>query len=109
MSAQADTLMASRQELKGAIENLRPLLREIANAFVVRAEADLAALDEAVRDLPNPEGDAKAAQRQEKLLDKMQALVAGLKVQPEKGRFKDLRRLRDLLKELNGLVQQFGK
>jgi hypothetical protein len=108
MANQTDPLLKSRNELKAAVENLRPLLREITNAFVVRTEAEIVALSEAVRDLPNPEGDA-AAKRQEALVNEMQELVAGLKVKPEKGRFKDLRRLRDLLDELDDFVQQYNK
>lgn len=109
MAAQTNPLPKPREELKAAIESLRPLLREITKAFVVDTEAEIVALGEAVRDLPNPEGNDKAAQRQEKLAGEMQALIAELKVKPEKGRFKDLRRLRDLLKELNNLAQQFSK
>jgi hypothetical protein len=109
MTTNANPLLKSRNELKEAIENLRPLLREITKAFAVQTEAEIVALSEAIRDLPNPEPDSKAAGRQEKLLGEMQALIAGLKVKPEKGRFKDLRRLGDLLKELNSLAQQFSK
>jgi hypothetical protein len=109
MASKTDPLFKSRHELKEAIENLRPLLREIANTFVVHTEAEIVALSEAVRDLPNPEGDAKAARRQEQLVSEMQALIAGIKVKPEKGRFKDLRRLRDLLDTLNQLLQPFSK
>jgi hypothetical protein len=109
MALKTNPLLKPRSELKNGIENLRPLLREIANAFVVQAEAEIVTLSEAVRDLPNPETDSKAAQRQEKLLDEMQDLVARLKVKPEKGRLKDLRRVRDVLDELNKLVQDFAK
>ncbi len=109
MALKTNPLLKPRSELKNGIENLRPLLREIANAFVVQAEAEIVALSEAVRDLPSPESDAKAAQRQEKLLDEMQDLIAGLKVKPEKGRLKDLRRVRDVLDELDKLVQKFAK
>lgn len=109
MAAKPNPLLKSRHELKDAVENLRRLVREITNAFVVHIEADIVALGEAVRDLPNPESDSKAAHRQEKLLEEMQKLVAGVKVKPEKGRLKDLRCVRDVLNELNGLVQQFTK
>ncbi len=109
MALKTNPLLKPRSELKNGIENLRPLLREIANAFVVQAEAEIVTLSEAVRDLPNPETDSKAAQRQEKLLDEMQDLIAGIKVKPEKGRQKDLRRVRDVLDELNKLVQNFAK
>jgi hypothetical protein len=109
MALKTNPLLKPRSELKSGIDNLRPLVREIANAFVVQAEAEIVALSEAVRDLPNPESDSKAAQRQEKLLDEMQDFVAGLKVKPEKGRLKDLRRVRDVLDELNKLVQNFAK
>ncbi len=109
MALKTNPLLKPRSELKAGIDSLRPLLREIANAFVVQAEAEIVALSEAVRDLPNPETDSKAAQRQEKLLDEMQDLIAGLKVKSEKGRLKDLRRVRDVLDELNKLVQNFAK
>jgi hypothetical protein len=109
MAAKTNPLLKSRNELKDGIENLRTLVREITNAFVVHTEAEIVALSEAVRDLPNPESDSKPAHRQEKLLEEMQQLVAGLKVKPEKGRLKDLRRVREVLDELNGLVQHFSK
>lgn len=109
MATKTNPLLKSRGELKDGIENLRTLVREIANAFVVHVEAEIVALGEAVRDLPNPEGGAKAVRQQEKFLEEMQKLVAELKIKPEKGRLKDLRRVRDLLDELNALVQQFTK
>jgi len=94
----------SREELKVGIENLRLLLREITNAFIARAETEIAALSETVRDLPEPDGKVKAACRQAKLLRKMQARLAGLKVKSEKGRPKDFRRMRNLLGELDRLL-----
>jgi hypothetical protein len=109
MALKTNPLLKPRSELKSGIENLRPLVRDIANALVVEVEAEIVALSEAVSNLPNPESDSKAAQRQEKLLDEMQDLVVGLKVKPEKGRLKDLRRVRDVLDELNKLVQDFNK
>jgi hypothetical protein len=109
MAAKTNLLLKSRTELKDSIENLRTLVREITNAFVAHAEAAIAALSEAVRDLPNPESDAKAANKQEKLLAEMQKLIADLKVKPEKGRLKDLRRVRDVLDELNSLVRHSSK
>jgi hypothetical protein len=109
MALKTNPLLKPRSELKSGIDNLRPLVREIADAFVVQAEAAIVALSDAVRDLPNPESNSKAAERQEKLLDEMQDLVAGLKVKPEKGRLKDLRRVRDVLDELDKLLQSFAK
>jgi len=109
MAGKSDSLLNARSELKDGIENLRKLVREITNAFVVHAEAEIAAVSGAVRDLTNPESGSKAARRQQKLVDEMQKLVAGLKVKPEKGRLKDLRRVRDVLDELNGLAQRFAK
>ncbi len=109
MAAKQNPLLKARNELKDGIENLRTLVREITNAFVVHTEAEIVALSEAVRDLPNPESDSKLAQRQEKFLEEMQKIVAGLKVKPEKGRLKDLRRVRDVLDELNSLAQHFAK
>jgi len=109
MAPKINPLLKSRNELKDGIENLRPIVREITNAFVVQIEAEMVALSEAVRDLPKPENDSKAAHRQEKLFEEMQKIVADLSVKPEKGRLKDLRRVRDLLDELNSLVQQFTK
>lgn len=109
MALKTNPLLKPRSDLKSGVENLGPLVREIANAFMVKAEAEIVALSAAVSNLPNPESDSKAAQRQEKLLDEMQDLVAGLKVKPEKGRLKDLRRVRDVLDELNKLVQKFTK
>lgn len=109
MALKTNPLLKPRSELKSGIDNLRPLLREIANAFVVQAEAEIVTLSEAVSNLSNPESDSKAAQRQEKLLDEMQDLIVGIKVKPEKGRLKDLRRVRDVLDELNKLVQDLAK
>ncbi|MDZ7344908.1 MAG: hypothetical protein ONA90_10400 [candidate division KSB1 bacterium] len=109
MSPQADPVLKSRNDLQQALENLRPLLREITKAVTVQTEAEITALSEAIRNLPNPEPDSKAASRQEKIMGAMQALLAGLKVKPEKGRLKDLRRLRDLLKELAPLAQQLSR
>jgi hypothetical protein len=109
MAPKINPLLKSRNELKDGIENLRTLLRESTNAFVVHTEAEIVALSEAVRDLPKPEDDSKPAHRQEKLMEEMQALVAELNIKPEKGRLKDLRRLQDLLDELNKLLQQFNK
>ena len=109
MALKTNPLLKPRSELTNGIENLRPLVREIANAFVAQTEARIAALNEAVNSLPNPESDAKAVQRQEKLLDEMHDLVVGLKVKPGKGRLKDLRRVRDVFAELNKLVQKITK
>jgi len=109
MAPKINPLQKSRNELKDGVENLRPLVREITTAFVVQIEAEIVALSEALRDLPKPESDSKAAHRQEKLFEDMQKLVADLSVKPEKGRVKDLRRVRDVLDELNSLVQQFTK
>jgi predicted nucleic acid-binding Zn-ribbon protein len=109
MAAKSDSLLNARNELKDGIENLRKLLREISNAFVAHAESEIAAVSGTIRDLPNPQGGSKAARRQEKLLNEMQKLVGGLKVKPEKGRLKDLRRVRDVLDELSGLAQRFAK
>ncbi|GEM_PF-2798952 len=109
MAAKSDSLLNARNELKDGIENLRKQAREISNAFAAHAEAEIAAVSGAVRDLPNPESGSKAARRQQKLVNQMLKLVGGLKVKPEKGRLKDLRRVRDVLDELSGLAQRFAK
>ena len=109
MALKTNPLLKPRTEVKDGIENLRTLLREITNAFVVRAEAEIVALGEAVRDLPSVENDSKSAHTQEKLLEEMHKLVADLKVKPEKGRLKDLRRVREVLDELNSLIQPASK
>jgi len=109
MALKTNPLLKSRSEVKDGIENLRSLVREIANAFAGHAEAGIVALSEAVRDLPNVETDSKPAHKQEKLIEEMQKLLADLKVKPEKGRLKDLRRVRDVLEELRSLVQHAAK
>lgn len=109
MALKTNPLLKPRTEVKDGIENLRTLVREITNAFVVRAEAEIVALSEAVRDLPNVETDSKPGHKQEKLIEEMQKLLTDLKVKPEKGRLKDLRRVRDVLDELKSLVQHATK
>jgi hypothetical protein len=108
MAPTTDQLLTTRKEAKEAIENLRPLLRQISNAFIAQIDSEIVALSEAVRNLSNPEADPKVARRQEKILNEMQQFISELKLKPEKGRFKDLRRLRDVIDELNNLVQQLG-
>jgi hypothetical protein len=109
MAIKTNPLLKPRTEVKDGVENLRSLVREITNAFVVHAEAEIVALSEVVRDLPNIETDSKPAHKQEKLLEEMQKQLADLKVKPEKGRLKDLRRVRDVLDELKSLVQHHTK
>jgi len=110
MAIKMNHLLKPRHEVKDRLDGLRALLRETTNAIVVQTEAEIVALSEAVKALPNPDHkETKAVHRQEKLLDEMQALFAGFKIKPEKGRLKDLRRIRDLLSELNKLVSQFDK
>jgi hypothetical protein len=109
MALKINPLLKPHNELKDGIENLRPLVREIAEAFVAQTEAGIAALLAALDKMPETESGSKAARRQEKLLDEMQARVAGLKVKPGKARLKDFRRVRDLLDELNQLAPQFNK
>jgi hypothetical protein len=109
MAIKTNPLLKSQNEIKDAVENLRTTVRDITNAFVNRTEAEIVALSAAMSDLPAPEGDAKHTRRQEKILEEMHTLVAQLKVKPEKGRLKDLRRVRDALDELNELAQKFSK
>lgn len=109
MAIKTNPLLKSQNEIKDAVENLRTTVRDITNAFVNRTEAEIVALSAAMSTLPAPESDAEQRRRQEKLLDDMQKLVTRLKVKPEKGRLKDLRRVRDALDELNGLVQKFSR
>lgn len=98
----------TRQQVKQEIRRLRSLLREIIQAYVVRREADIAALVSWLDEFRAVESDAKDEQRERQLLEEITKLVGSLKLKPEKGRLKDIRQVHDLVDDLHKLRQQHG-
>jgi len=54
------------------------------------------------------EGDAKEENRQRRTLEEISKLLASLKIKPEKGRLRDIRRLHALVDDLHKLREQQG-
>ena len=99
---------SSRQQVKQEIRRLRSLLKEITQAYLVRREAEIAALVSWMDELKITDGDAKDENRQKRILEEITKLLASLKIKPEKGRLKDIRQLHDLVDDLHKLRAQQG-
>ena len=93
------------QQVKQEIRRLRSLLREILQAYQVRREAEIAALGSWLDELKTGD-DGKEEQRQRRTIDEIASLLASLKMKPEKGRLKDIRRLHELIDEIHALRQR---
>jgi hypothetical protein len=107
-SAPSDGDLTAKQ-LRQGIRRLRSLLREITQAYLVRREAEIAALVAWIDDFkPDEKGD-KDEPRQRRLLQEISTILGSLKVKPEKGRLKDIKRLHDLVDELHQLRRRQGE
>jgi hypothetical protein len=100
---------SARQHVKQEIRRLRSLLKEITQAYLVRREAEIAALISWMDDLKQSEGDDKKdEQRLKHTLEEITKLLSSLKIKPEKGRLRDIRRLHTLVDDLHKLREQQG-
>jgi hypothetical protein len=77
------------------LAHLRPILREVADKYVARLEAELLQISESLkaRNLTESPG------RVRRSLAKMREEIAALGLRPEKARRKDLKRIEDFLEE----------
>lgn len=108
-SAAADIpeAVASARELALELSELRDTLRQVTDAFVRRVDAKLAAAERLVggrrrngRYTPPPSLELLQALRKE---------IRGLKVKPEKGRAKDLVRLKRLADAIEAAIEDAGR
>ncbi len=100
---------SARQQVKQEVRRLRSLLKEITQAYLVRREGEIAALVSWMDDLKLSEDDAKKdEQRLKRILEETSKLLSSLKIKPEKGRLRDIRRLHTLVDELHKLREQQG-
>jgi len=100
---------SARLHVKQEIRRLRSLLKEITQAYLVRREAEIAALGSWMDDLKLSEDDAKKdEQRLKHILEEITKLLSSLKIKPEKGRLRDIRRLHTLVDDLHKLREQQG-
>ena len=92
--ARAET-EAARAEILESLARLRPLLRETAEKYVARLEAELFQLGEAVK----ARDAAGAPGRVRRGLGKIRDAAADLGVKPEKARRKDLKKIEEFLEK----------
>lgn len=100
---------SARLQVKQEIRRLRSLLKEITQAYLVRREGEIAALVSWMDELKLGEDDAKKdEQRLKRILQEVSSRLSSLKIKPEKGRLRDIRRLHVLVDELHKLRDQHG-
>jgi hypothetical protein len=100
---------SARLQVKQEVRRLRSLLKEITQAYLVRREAEIAALVSWMDELKQTEGDDKKdEQRLKRTLEEITKLLSSLKIKPEKGRLRDIRRLHTLVDDLHKLREQQG-
>jgi len=100
---------SERLHAKQEIRRLRSLLKEITQAYLVRREGEIAALVSWMDELKlGADDDKKDEQRQKRILEEITRLLSSLKIKPEKGRLRDIRRLHNLVDDLHKLREQQG-
>lgn len=86
------------EELTAELQQLRPLIREVGEQFLLRREGEVEALLSLLPSLPPA--------RLKRLGPEWLKEVRGLKVKPQKGRLKDLKGIVRLLADLSEQMQE---
>ncbi len=103
LPAQMPTVEALRQELLAELDEVRWELREAIEAFRLRLEGQIAQVQEALM-TPDPAADESGLSPRASALAAMLDQVRRLRVKPEKGRRRDLKRMEALIETLRDQV-----
>lgn len=79
------------------LSRLRTLFKEVVEAYATKIEAEIAQVCEEVRE--------QAPQSRKEALQSMLASLRQLKVKPEKGRLRDLKRIHELVRAVRSLAE----
>lgn len=79
------------------LNRLRSMFREIVENYAAKIEGEIAQVCEEVRELDGEDS--------EEAIQAVCACLGRLKVKPEKGRLRDLKRMHELVKEMRSLAE----
>ncbi|MSS73439.1 MAG: hypothetical protein EXS64_18410 [Candidatus Latescibacteria bacterium] len=88
----------ARKSMDIELNRLRSLFREIVENYATKVEGEIAQLQEVMQEHGEERGREEAIQA-------MLTSIRQLKVKPEKGRLKDLKRIHDLVQEMRRLTE----
>lgn len=87
--------------VKMELKRLRSLLEEITSAYLIKRQAQIESLISALSENESVKKERLQALR------RIQGVLRGLKVKPEKGRYKDIKRVEDLIVNLQRIVERW--
>ena len=91
------------KQLEVELRHLRGLAKEIFRSCETKMEARIEqAADDLLRQMPEAKG-AAGMRRRESLLRSALSLIGALRVKPEKGRYRDIKRMHAVADELSAL------
>jgi hypothetical protein len=97
------TLPEIMKHLEIELRHLRGLVKEIYRNCAVKLEAQIEqAADDLLRQIPEAPG-AAGLRRRESLMKSALSLIGALRVKPEKGRYRDVKRMHTTVDELSAL------
>ena len=105
MSAPRKTKLArTKQDLAGALQSLRLLIKEVGGNYLAGLQSDVARAELAVR---AARSDPAPSRRQAAELRAMLKWINGLDVKPEKGRRRDLKEIDRVVSRLADVVDNW--
>ena len=104
--AKRPTLPELMKQAEIELRHLRGLVRDIFKNCEAKVEAQIEqATADLLRALPEAPG-AAGMRRRESLMKGAQRLIAGLRVKPEKGRYRDIKRIHNIADALTELASR---
>ena len=91
-------------EALAALRTLRLLLKEVGGNYLSRLQADVAHVEQVIRDLP---ADEKPDRKRRAQLVSICSRINALDVKPAKGRRRDLKALDDLIEQLADMADEW--
>ena len=104
--AKRPTLPELMKQVEIELRHLRALVKDIFRTCEAKVEAQIEqAANDLLRILPEAPG-AAGMRRRESLIKAAQKVIADLRVKPEKGRYRDIKRIHNIADELTALASR---
>jgi hypothetical protein len=104
--AKRPTLPELMKQVEIELRHVRTLVKDAIRNFESKVEAQIEqAANDLLRALPEATG-AAGMRRRESLIKAAQKLIADLRVKPEKGRYRDIKRIHNIADELTALASR---
>ena len=94
----------ARAEAQAALHTLRLLVKEVGGNYLARLQADVAHIEQAIRELPAEE---KPDRKRRAQLAAITGRINELDLKPDKGRRRDLKSLDELIEQLADMADEW--